>query len=55
MRKQGSTLAGIMDAFSVSTWIGLLSGVPLETFVSKYINMRCDPAGMTDDADIRIA
>ncbi|MCW2778033.1 MAG: ribonucleoside-diphosphate reductase, adenosylcobalamin-dependent, partial [Frankiales bacterium] len=35
--------------------IGLQYGVPLEAFVSKYINMRFDPAGMTDDADIRIA
>jgi ribonucleoside-diphosphate reductase alpha chain len=45
----------VMDAFSVSISIGLQYGVPLEAFVSKYINMRFDPAGMTDDADIRIA
>ena len=55
MSKQGSTLAGVMDAFSVSISIGLQYGVPLQAFVSKYINMRFDPAGMTDDADIRIA
>ena len=55
MSKQGSTLAGVMDAFSVSISIGLQYGVPLETYVSKFTNMRFDPAGMTDDADIRIA
>ncbi len=55
MSKQGSTLAGVMDAFSVSISIGLQYGVPLEAFVSKFTNMRFDPAGMTDDADIRIA
>jgi ribonucleoside-diphosphate reductase alpha chain len=44
-----------MDAFSISISIGLQYGVPLEAFVSKYTNMRFDPAGMTDDADIRIA
>jgi ribonucleoside-diphosphate reductase alpha chain len=44
-----------MDAFSVSISIGLQYGVPLEAFVSKFTNMRFDPAGMTDDADIRIA
>ena len=55
MSKQGSTLAGVMDAFSISISIGLQYGVPLEAFVSKYTNMRFDPAGMTDDADIRIA
>jgi ribonucleoside-diphosphate reductase alpha chain len=55
MSKRGSTLAGVMDAFSVSISNGLQYGVPLEAFLSKYINMRFDPAGMTDDADIRIA
>ncbi len=55
MSKQGSTLAGVMDAFSISISIGLQYGVPLEAFVSKYTNMRFEPAGMTDDADIRIA
>jgi ribonucleoside-diphosphate reductase alpha chain len=55
MSKQGSTLAGVMDAFSVSVSIALQYGVPLETYVAKFTNMRFDPAGMTDDADIRIA
>ena len=53
--KQGSTLAGVMDAFSISISIGLQYGVPLETFVSKYTNQRFEPAGLTDDADIRMA
>ena len=55
MSKQGSTLAGVMDAFSIAISIGLQYGVPLETFVSKFTNMRFDPAGITDDPDIRIA
>lgn len=55
MSKQGSTLAGVMDAFSVAISIGLQHGVPLETFVSKFTNMRFEPAGMTDDSDIRMA
>ncbi|MDQ1445252.1 MAG: ribonucleoside-diphosphate reductase alpha chain, partial [Acidimicrobiaceae bacterium] len=53
--KQGSTLAGIMDAFSISVSLGLQHGVPLRTFVQKYTNMRFEPAGMTDDPDLRIA
>lgn len=53
--KQGSTLAGIMDAFSLSTSIALQYGVPLETFVSKFANMRFEPAGITDDPDVRMA
>jgi ribonucleoside-diphosphate reductase alpha chain len=53
--KQGSTLAGVMDAFSIAVSIGLQYGVPLETYVQKFTNSRFEPAGMTDDPDIRMA
>jgi ribonucleoside-diphosphate reductase alpha chain len=53
--KQGSTLAGVMDAFSIAISIALQYGVPLETYVQKFTNMRFEPAGMTDDSDIRMA
>ncbi len=53
--KQGSTLAGIMDAFSISVSLGLQHGVPLATYVRKFSNMRFEPAGITDDPDLRIA
>ncbi len=55
MSKQGSTLAGMMDAFSIAVSVGLQYGVPLETYVSKFTNMRFEPAGMTDDQDVRMA
>jgi ribonucleoside-diphosphate reductase alpha chain len=55
MSKQGSTLAGVMDAFSVAISIALQYGVPLEKYVEKFTNMRFEPAGMTDDPDIRMA
>jgi ribonucleoside-diphosphate reductase alpha chain len=53
--KQGSTLAGVMDAFSMAISISLQYGVPLEKWVEKFTNMRFEPAGITDDPDIRIA
>ncbi len=53
--KQGSTLAGVMDAFSIAVSIGLQYGVPLETFVQKFTNVSFEPAGLTDDADVRMA
>jgi ribonucleoside-diphosphate reductase alpha chain len=53
--KQGSTLAGVMDAFSIAVSVGLQYGVPLETYVQKFTNSRFEPAGMTDDPDIRMA
>ena len=53
--KQGSTLSGIMDAFAKSISYGLQYGVPLRAFVEAFTNMRFEPAGMTDDPDIRFA
>jgi ribonucleoside-diphosphate reductase alpha chain len=53
--KQGSTLAGVMDAFSIAISIGLQYGVPLDAYVSKFINMKFEPSGMTNDPDIRFA
>jgi ribonucleoside-diphosphate reductase alpha chain len=53
--KQGSTLAGVMDAFAISVSIGLQYGVPLEVYVRKFTNMRFEPAGMTDDPEVRFA
>ena len=53
--KQGSTLAGIMDAFAISLSHGLQYGVPLRSFVAAFVGMRFEPAGMTDDPDLRIS
>ncbi|OLT48589.1 ribonucleoside-diphosphate reductase, adenosylcobalamin-dependent [Saccharomonospora sp. CUA-673] len=53
--KQGSTLAGVMDAFSMSISVGLQYGIPLEFYVQKFQNLRFEPAGMTDDPDVRMA
>jgi ribonucleoside-diphosphate reductase alpha chain len=53
--KQGSTLSGVMDAFSIAISVGLQYGIPLDAYVGKFTNMRFEPAGMTDDPDIRIA
>ncbi|MCB0970117.1 MAG: vitamin B12-dependent ribonucleotide reductase [Acidimicrobiales bacterium] len=53
--KQGSTLAGIMDALSISLSYGLQYGVGLRTYVEAFANTRFEPAGMTDDPDLRIA
>src|ERR1039458_4822213 len=44
-----------MDAFSISLSLGLQHQVPLATYVRKYTNMKFEPAGITDDAELRIA
>jgi len=53
--KQGSTLAGIMDALAISVSHGLQYGVPLRAFVDALVGMRFEPAGITDDDQIRTA
>ncbi len=53
--KQGSTLAGIMDAFAKSISYGLQYGVPIRGYVEAFVNMKFEPAGMTDDPDVRFA
>jgi ribonucleoside-diphosphate reductase alpha chain len=53
--KQGSTLSGVMDALAKSISHGLQYGVPLRTYVEAFTNMKFEPAGMTDDPDVRFA
>ncbi|MFL5798505.1 MAG: vitamin B12-dependent ribonucleotide reductase [Actinomycetota bacterium] len=53
--KQGSTMAGLMDAFSIAVSVGLQYGVPLADYVQKFVNMRFEPSGITNDTDIRFA
>lgn len=53
--KQGSTLAGVMDALAISVSYGLQYGVPLKSYVHGLTNMSFAPAGITDDSDIRTA
>ena len=48
-------MAGVMDAFAKSVSYGLQYGVPLRAFVEAFTNMRFEPAGMTDDPDLRFA
>jgi ribonucleoside-diphosphate reductase alpha chain len=53
--KQGSTLAGIMDAFAISVSHGLQYGVPLKSYVKAFTNMSFAPSGITDDSEIKTA
>lgn len=53
--KQGSTLAGIMDALAISVSYGLQYGVPLKSYVYGLTNMAFAPSGITDDPEIRTA
>jgi ribonucleoside-diphosphate reductase alpha chain len=55
MAKQGSTLAGLLDAFAIAISIALQYGVPLKELASKFINMRFEPMGLTNNEKIKTA
>ncbi len=55
MSKEGSTISGLMDAFATSISIALQYGVPLKVLVNKLTHTRFEPAGMTNNPEIRFA
>ncbi len=55
MSKEGSTLAGLLDALATSVSIGLQYGVPLRTLVRKFSHVRFEPSGFTPNPNIRMA
>lgn len=55
LAKQGSTLAGFMDALAISISHGLQHGVPLKDYVKSFLSMSFAPSGITDDPEIRTA
>ena len=55
MAKQGSTIAGLMDAFATAISISLQYGVPLEDLCSKFSHMRFEPSGFTNNRQVPIA
>ena len=55
MSKEGSTLSGVMDSFATAVSLALQYGVPLKVLVDKFIHVRFEPSGVTNNADIRFA
>ena len=52
MSKEGSTLAGLMDALGISISLGLQHGTPLSTFVDKFSYTNFAPSGITRNPEI---
>lgn len=55
MAKEGSVISGLMDAFATSISICLQYGVPLDVLVNKFVHMRFEPSGYTNNPEIRVA
>ncbi|KKN20758.1 hypothetical protein LCGC14_0932240 [marine sediment metagenome] len=49
MDKQGSTVSGFIDCWSIAVSMLLQLGVPLKTIVQKFRGMQFKPAGITQD------
>lgn len=55
MAKQGSTLSGLMDAWSIAISMALQHGTPVKTLSEKFTDMRFDPSGFTSNDEIKFA
>ena len=53
--KEGSTVAGMMEAFAIAVSVALQYGVPLKDLVNKFSHMRFEPAGFTSNQDVPMA
>ncbi|HEV8131201.1 MAG TPA: vitamin B12-dependent ribonucleotide reductase [Acidobacteriota bacterium] len=53
--KQGSTLQGMAMAWAIAISMGLQRGVPLEDYVRMFAHMSFEPAGLTNNPQIRFA
>ena len=51
MAKEGSTMRGIMDALGTSISIGLQHGVPLSSYVGKFVGANFEPNGWVQEGD----
>lgn len=50
--KEGSTLSGMIRAWSMSVSIGLQYGIPISVFVERFRHMHFEPNGWTKTKDI---
>jgi ribonucleoside-diphosphate reductase alpha chain len=47
--KEGSTVSGLLDAFATSVSYNLQYGVPIETLVRKFRQIKFEPSGISSD------
>jgi len=55
MNKEGTVISGLVDAFAASVSLALQYGVPMKALVNKFVHMRFEPSGFTNNPKIRIA
>jgi ribonucleoside-diphosphate reductase alpha chain len=55
INKEGSTISGLADSWAKTMSIAMQAGVPVEYLVEEFKHMRFEPAGFTNNKDIRVA
>jgi ribonucleoside-diphosphate reductase alpha chain len=55
MAKTGSTINGLLDSWATMTSIALQYGVPIDVVINKFSHQRFEPAGFTQNPNIRVA
>lgn len=55
MAKEGSTVAGLMDSFSIAISYALQHGVPLDKLVRKFSHTQFEPSGYSTNPEIGYA
>jgi len=53
--KEGSFLRGVLDGYALLLSIALQHGIPLERIAEKFLHMRFEPSGYTNDESIPMA
>ena len=53
--QEGTFVRGVLDGYAILLSIALQYGIPLEIIVEKFISMRFEPSGMTNDKSVPFA
>jgi ribonucleoside-diphosphate reductase alpha chain len=53
MHKEGAAFRSLMNCFAISVSIGLQHGVPLETYVNKFVFTRFEPQGPVTHPNVK--
>lgn len=53
--QEGSFVRGVLDGYAILFSIALQYGIPLEKIVEKFLHMRFEPSGMTNDKSVPMA
>jgi len=51
--KEGSRIRALLDAWAAAVSIAIQHGVPMESFIAKFVGVQFEPTGATSNPEIR--